>query len=152
MKNVIISCIGTLIVSFALSCGNTEKANPNDLINNPNSADGNVDMKNLPAFEFETEEHDFGRIIQGEQVSFMFKFKNAGKSDLVISGTSVTCGCTVADYPKNPIKPGEQGVITVSYNSDGKTGMQNKHITISANTQPNSKVLSIRAEVVVPEQ
>ncbi|HOY32685.1 MAG TPA: DUF1573 domain-containing protein [Bacteroidales bacterium] len=140
------------IVFFAslmfFSCGNDTDKISTELVNNPNSASGNVDLSKLPVFQFNTEEHDFGRISEGEKVSFTFKFKNSGKSDLIISDAKATCGCTVADYPKTPIKPGEESGISISFNSEGRRGIQNKSVTLVANTQPNTKVLTIKAEIV----
>jgi len=131
------------------ACSNNNETISTDLVNNPNSATGNNDMSNLPVFKFTSEEHDFGRISEGEKVSYTFKFKNTGKSDLIISSAKATCGCTVADYPKTPIKPGAESGISVSFNSEGKKGIQNKTITLVANTQPNTKVLTIKAEIVI---
>jgi hypothetical protein len=85
--------------------------------------------------------------LQGETVSYPFKFKNSGKSDLIIADVSTSCGCTVPSYPKEPIHPGQDGVIKVSFNSAGKHGFQNKSIVIVANTQPNTVILRIKAEV-----
>ncbi|HNZ42480.1 MAG TPA: DUF1573 domain-containing protein [Bacteroidales bacterium] len=130
------------------SCGNNTDTLNTDLVNNPNTADGKADMSGLPAFDFVTEEHDFGRITDGEKVSFTFKFKNSGKSDLIISEAKATCGCTVADYPRTPIKPGAESGISVSFNSEGRKGIQHKTVTLVANTQPSTKVLTIKAEVV----
>ncbi|HOV10609.1 MAG TPA: DUF1573 domain-containing protein [Bacteroidales bacterium] len=130
------------------SCGNNSETINTDLVNNPNTAGGKSDLSSLPAFEFITEEHDFGRITDGEKVSFTFKFKNSGKSDLIISEAKATCGCTVADYPRTPIKPGAESGISVSFNSEGRKGIQNKTVTLVANTQPSTKVLTIKAEVV----
>jgi len=141
-----------LISIFCLmlsACSNNNDTISTDLVNNPNSATGNNDMSNLPVFKFTSEEHDFGRISEGEKVSYTFKFKNTGKSDLIISSAKATCGCTVADYPKTPIKPGAESGISVSFNSEGRKGIQNKTITVVANTQPNTKVLTIKAEVVI---
>lgn len=130
------------------SCGNNTDTLNTDLVNNPNTADGKADLSGLPAFDFVTEEHDFGRITDGEKVSFTFKFKNSGKSDLIISEAKATCGCTVADYPRTPIKPGAESGISVSFNSEGRKGIQHKTVTLVANTQPSTKVLTIKAEVV----
>jgi len=130
------------------SCGNNTDTINSNLVNNPNTADGKTDMSGLPAFDFVTEEHDFGRITDGEKVSFTFKFKNSGKSDLIISEAKATCGCTVADYPRTPIKPGAESGISVSFNSEGRKGIQHKTVTLVANTQPSTKVLTIKAEVV----
>ena len=85
----------------------------------------------------------------GETVSYPFKFKNTGKSDLIIADVSTSCGCTVTSYNKEPIHPGKEGVIRVSFNSAGKHGYQNKSIVIVANTQPNTFVLRIKAEVMM---
>lgn len=130
------------------SCSNDSKTITTELVNNPNTASGKSDLSSLPAFDFVSEDHDFGRISEGEKVSYTFKFKNSGKSDLIISDAKATCGCTVADYPKTPIKPGEESGIAVSFDSEGKKGIQNKTVTLVANTQPNTKVLTIKAEVV----
>ena len=89
--------------------------------------------------------------VQGEKVSYSFKFKNVGKSDLVITDAHASCGCTIADYPKTPIPANGSGTIDVTFNSEGKTGFQSKTITIIANTQPNTKVLVIKAKIKVPE-
>lgn len=149
MKRIILTSLSIISLAFLISCGNSESQKASELINNPNSAEGTVNMDDLPVFSFENETHDFGRIRQGEVVSFVFKFKNTGKRDLVISGQKATCGCTVADYPHNPVKPGEEGQISVSFNSEGKKGMQTKTVTLTANTQPNTKVLTIKAEVIL---
>jgi hypothetical protein len=121
-----------------------------DVVNNPNSADGNADMGSLPVITFEETLHDFGRIIEGETVSYTFNFKNTGKSDLIIAEVSTSCGCTVPSYPKAPIRPGEPGTVKVAFNSNGKRGFQNKNIVVVSNTQPNTTVIQIKAQVVNP--
>jgi hypothetical protein len=125
---------------------------PSDIVKNPNSADGMIDEGDMPRMDFETDFHDFGRVIQGEKVSFGFKFKNSGKSDLIISSVSSSCGCTVPDFPKTAIKPGESHKIDVKFDSEGRRGFQNKTITISSNSQPGTQVVRIKAEVVLPEE
>ncbi len=130
------------------SCGNPDKGISTDIVKNSNSANGKVQDSDAPKFEFKEETHDFGKLNQGEKVKFSFVFKNVGKSDLIIASASASCGCTIADYPKKPIHSGEEGTIDVSFNSEGKKGMQHKTITVLANTNPNSKQLSIKAEVV----
>ena len=123
---------------------------PADLVNNPNTASGSADKGSLPVIHFEDTEHDFGRIIEGETVSFSFNFTNTGKSDLLIAEVSSSCGCTVPTYPKEPIRPGESGVIKVAFNSNGRRGYQSKSVVVASNTQPNTTVISIRAQVVNP--
>lgn len=119
-----------------------------EVVNNPVSANGNSDIDELPKFEFVNKMHDFGVIIEGEKVSYTFKFKNTGKSDLVISSAKGSCGCTVPKYNKEPLPPGKEGFVEVIFDSSGKNGMQSKTITLMANTQPNSEVLTISGEVV----
>ena len=100
--------------------------------------------------KFEETEHDFGKLIQGETVSYEFQFTNSGKSDLIIVDVSTSCGCTVPSFPKTPIHCGDKGVIKVTYNSSGKHGFQSKNILVVANTQPNTTLLRIKAQVVSP--
>jgi hypothetical protein len=155
MKKIIFIPFLIIVIVFTIGCNNGNKKGQDeqistDLINNPNTADGKTDLSSLPKFQFVEEEHDFGKIIQGEKVSWSFRFKNIGKSDMIISSVKGSCGCTVADFPKKPIPPGEENQITVSFDSEGKRGMQNKTLTVAANTQPNVKILTIKAEIVEP--
>jgi hypothetical protein len=123
---------------------------PADIVNNPNSASGSNDKSALPFMMFEETEHDFGRILEGETVSYSFKFTNKGKSDLIVADVSTSCGCTIPSYPKAPIRPGEEGIIKVAFNSNGKRGYQAKNVVVVANTQPNTTLLRIKAQVVSP--
>jgi hypothetical protein len=152
MRSISIPVICFLLSVICLSCGNgKDRINPSDIVMNPNTASGKVNSDELPVFSFPEEEYDFGRIGQGEVVTHIFKFTNAGRSDLIISNAKASCGCTVADYPKNPVRPGQEAQISVTYDSEGRKGMQSKTVTLSANTQPATKVLTIRAEVILPE-
>lgn len=119
-----------------------------DVVHNPVTADGNNNTGSLPEFEFSNKTHDFGVIIEGEKVSYTFKFRNSGKTDLVISSAKGSCGCTVPKYNKEPVPSGQEGFIEVIFDSSGKSGMQSKTITVIANTQPNTEVLTITGEVV----
>lgn len=119
-----------------------------DLIQNPYSAEGDEDGEQMPKMSFDCDMHDFGRITEGESIAYSFHFRNDGKRDLVISGCNASCGCTVADYPKGRIAPGEDGYVTVSFNSRGKVGMQYQEVTVNSNAQPSRKVLKITAQVI----
>ena len=123
---------------------------PADVVTNPKTASGDEDMSSLPVIKLEETEHDFGRIIEGETVSYSFNFKNAGKSDLIIADVSTSCGCAVPSYPKTPVRPGESGSIKITFNSNGKRGYQSKNILVVANTQPNTTLMIIKAQVVNP--
>lgn len=130
----------------------TEKISP-DVVNNPATAQEGVapDANAVPEFTFETDNHHFGEIMQGEKVTYAFKFKNTGKAPLVISSASATCGCTVPEYTKSPVAPGDEGFITVTFDSSGKSGMTSKSVTLIANTIPNTKVLTVSADIQVPK-
>lgn len=152
MKIYILLISIIIITIFVSSCGNKKKIDEpvsTDIVNNTNTADGNT-KGNLPVFDFEKKEHNFGKIIEGEKVSYAFKFKNTGNADLIITAADASCGCTIPEYPKKPLSPGEEGVVKVLFNSSSRKGIQNKTITIIANTQPSTVVLKIKAMVVQP--
>lgn len=118
-----------------------------DLIKNPNSAEGYNVSQPMPKMVFDSEMHDFGRISQGESISYSFHFTNQGNSDLVISGCTASCGCTVADYPRGRIAPGGEGYVTITFNSRGKMGQQYQEVTVSSNAQPSKIVLKVVSQV-----
>jgi len=98
--------------------------------------------------QFDKMMHDFGTINEGDKVETTFSFTNTGKSDLIIVDARGSCGCTVPNYPKNtPIAPGESGEIVVSFDSSNKPNMQQKTVTIAANTQSGRETLRIKAMV-----
>jgi len=123
---------------------------PADLVNNPNSATGKAGTGSLPVITFEETDHDFGRIIEGETVSYSFNFTNSGKSDLIIAEVTTSCGCTVPSYSTTPVKPGEKGAIKIAFSSSGRRGYQSKNILVTSNTQPNTTVIRVKAQVVNP--
>ncbi|MEO8150471.1 MAG: DUF1573 domain-containing protein [Bacteroidia bacterium] len=111
-----------------------------------------VENKNQADFKFtETSmEYSYGTIKQGESVTHNFEFTNSGKEPLVITSAHGSCGCTVPDWPKEPIKKGEKGVIKVTFNSAGKMGPQDKTVTINSNAKTNPAVLHIKGNVDKP--
>ena len=147
--------IGFAICIF-VACNSAQKKNsevpdnaiPTDVVNNPATASSDKGTDKTPVFQFAEESHDFGTITQGEKISYAFRFKNTGSGDLVIRAANGSCGCTVPEFPKEAIAPGKEGVIKVTFNSEGKEGAQNKTVTLIANTIPNTKVLTITGDVV----
>lgn len=101
----------------------------------------------LPAFEFAQEEHDFGTINEGDVVEHTFTFKNTGEAPLIIQNAQGSCGCTVPTWPKEPIPVGGTGEIVAKFDSKGKPNIQNKTVTITANTWPKQTRLRIKANV-----
>ena len=98
--------------------------------------------------KFEKTEHDFGTINEGDIVDTVFSFKNSGKSELIITSAKGSCGCTVPEWPKEPIMPGEEGLIRVKFNSDKKPNLQQKTITLVTNTEQGKEILKIKAQVI----
>lgn len=98
-------------------------------------------------FKFEKETNDFGKIPQGKPVSFDFKFTNVGDQPIIISNVETTCGCTVSKYTTTPIKKGEVGVITATFNA-ASAGSFTKPLTVKSNAKTPVKYLYIKGEVV----
>lgn len=78
---------------------------------------------------------DMGKINEGQVVDISYRFKNTGTKPLVIKNVNVSCGCTVAEKPEQPIAPGKEGIIKASFNSSGKPGPNSKSIMVYANTE-----------------
>lgn len=103
-----------------------------------------------PILTFEEGSHDFGKLKQGESVQYSFLFKNTGKTPLIITNATATCGCTIPEIPKDPIKPGEEGAIKVIFNSAGKIGIQDKIITVTSNANPAVSEVHLIGEITQP--
>lgn len=134
-----------LFFSFLLivACGQNKDQLPTDMVK--------IDKKNLPEIKFEEEVHDFGKITQGEKVSHNFRFTNTGKGNLIISNAYGSCGCTVPEIPKQPIPPGKGSFIRVTFDSEGKSGIVSKEISILTNCMPNKRVIKVKADIFVPQ-
>ena len=101
------------------------------------------------AIQFPVIAHDFGKVKQNTENKYVFNFTNTGKEPLLISDAKGSCGCTVPEYPKEPIAPGATGEIKVVYKPGGQQGNQNKTVTVTANTDPPQTLLNISADVQV---
>lgn len=100
-----------------------------------------------PEITFEKDIHDFGKIKQYGNATTEFKFTNTGNAPLIISNCKGSCGCTVPEWPRTPIAPGESAVITVKYDSK-RTGPINKSVNVTSNAvNTPSKVLRIKGHI-----
>lgn len=130
-----------------LSCKN----DPSSKVNQTNLEEAkhrDYEIKYLnPVMAFENVEHDFGTLNEGDIVETVFKFTNTGKKELIISKAKATCGCTVPEWPKQPILPGETGEIKVKFNSYKKPNKQNKVVTLTTNTENGIEKVTIKAFV-----
>lgn len=104
---------------------------------------------NLPktSIKFNKTEHSFGNIVQNSENKYSFTFRNTGVEPLVISNAKGSCGCTVPNYPKEPVLPGATATIDIVYSPGMQSGSQNKTVTITANTDPIQTTLNITANV-----
>jgi hypothetical protein len=155
--NLLFNLLSGTVILIAVSCNSEtkkeESAISSDVINVPATASGKpVEAGSAPMIVFNEEEHNFGKITQGEKVSYSFVFKNTGGSDLVISSAQGSCGCTIPSFPKEAIKSGQEGKIDVVFDSSGKSGMVQKTVTLVTNCSPSTRVLTISSTIDVPEE
>jgi hypothetical protein len=148
MNKIVFIGIASIFALASCNAGNQEQVT-SEAIENPISADSRekVDTKSLPEITFDKDFHDFGKISEGEKVTYSFRFKNTGKGDLIVQTASGSCGCTVPEIPEKPLSPGETSFIKVQFNSEGRTGIQEKQVTVITNTIPNTNIIRIKAEV-----
>jgi hypothetical protein len=95
---------------------------------------------------FDKIEHDYGTIEKGSDGNCVFTFTNQGQKPLVLSNVRASCGCTVPQWPREPIAPGEQGEIKVKYNTN-IAGNFNKTITINSNATNSMVMLRVKGQV-----
>jgi len=125
MKKILILCAVIIGFAFTASAQDNQKAE----------------------FKFNEEKHDFGKIPQGTPVTTIFEFTNVGTEPLILTNVQPTCGCTIADYTKTPVKAGEKGQIKITYNAAAAYPF-NKGITVTSNAKTPTKILYIVGEVV----
>ncbi len=148
-------CAIALTISF-MACKNDGKSiqegsaqTTADLINNSVTSDMPVDSINVAKMVFAEKTFNFGTAKEGDKITHTFKFKNEGKVPLLIRDAHSTCGCTVPEFPKDPIPVGGVGEINVTFNTAHKEGAQKKPIIISANTFPVEETyVTIEGEVI----
>ncbi len=152
--------IGLAVLSFfvfACSSENGERVETerstrlDEFIRIPTDEDGNVDPEEMPRIQFAEDHFKYDTLQEGEQVEHSFTFTNKGSSSLLISSVKSSCGCTVADYPKEPVAPGEEGEIRATYNSIDKDGPQINEITIYSNAYPSQHSLTLSGFVLPKE-
>jgi len=126
-----------LIAVFAVSCLNTTDKEKSAA--NVDAVKATVDTANFTSIQWIDSAKKLGKIVEGQNVQVNFKFKNTGDKPLIIQSVSPSCGCTVADYPKNPIAPGEEAEISGSFDSKGREGFQRKTISVMTNTKGSQR-------------
>jgi hypothetical protein len=122
-----------------------------DIIRSPVTANQPLDTSNVAKITFSEETFDFGEVNEGETVAHDFLFTNTGKAPMIISNARSTCGCTVPEWPREPIPPGGTGVISVRFDTNGRPDKQSKPVTITANTYPATSRVYIKGFVRAKE-
>jgi hypothetical protein len=143
MKKIILLTLGLALT--VVSCKDNSASSQ---IDKENAAliDNNKATGEFPSIKFDRIVHDFGNIANNEAVTTEFELTNTGKADLIIINASASCGCTVPEYQKTPIKPGESSKITVKFQT-GAEGQQQKTVTLVTNTEKAEETLTIKANV-----
>lgn len=140
MKKLFIIAVAGLAISLsACNSNKSSQENTQDSVS--------ADSSGTATIVFESPVYDFGKATDGDKVSHDFTFTNTGTSPLIITNASASCGCTVPDYPHEPIAPGASGVIKVVFDTSGKVGIQNKQVIIASNAATPSTELFIKGEV-----
>jgi uncharacterized protein DUF1573 len=147
MKKITIICIALLSLTI-ISC--KEKATSKVKSTNLETAKERDEKINVGTamIEFDKTEFNFGKVTEGEIVKGTFVVSNKGETDLLILDAKASCGCTVPEWPKKPIKPGESADIKFEFNTKGKKGNQTKTITLQTNTEKITERLIIKGTVL----
>lgn len=148
MKKVVLALAFVISASVLISCGKSNATSKvkKENIENAEKRDNEI-SQGAPTISFDKETHDFGTVKEGEIVKTTFVVTNTGKTDLIITHAQASCGCTVPEWPKEAIKPGDTGNIEVSFNTSGRVNKQSKSITLTTNTEKGREIIKISGMV-----
>ena len=131
MRKLITGC---LLVALFAACSGGDRKSP---ALSPGTANtpATVDTTHFTTIEWLDSAKDYGKIPEGQKLDVAFRFRNTGNMPLVIGRVQPSCGCTVAEQPREPIAPGAEGQIKASFNSEGRVGVNHKTLLVTANTK-----------------
>lgn len=136
---------------IAIACGKENAANKIKESNLETALTRDAEIKKGgPTIEFDATEYDFGTVNEGDIVETTFKLTNTGKTNLIITDAKASCGCTVPEWPRGAVKPGDEAEIKVKFNTSGKPNRQIKSITLYTNTDKGRETLKLKG-VVTPK-
>ncbi len=153
MKKIL---FGLFAIALVTGCDQADKSakegsakQDSTIAQNVNSeTNSESDPANFTTIEWlDTQERDLGKIKEGQKLEVSFRFKNTGTKPLIISKVWAQCGCTVAETPKEPYAPGQEGVIKATFDSQGKPGLNQKEVYANTNTDPVTNVLIFKVDV-----
>jgi len=143
MRTLSGSLFALLAVSVLVSCHGSDAPNP---------AAALTDSTKFTTIQWlDSTYRDFGTIAEGQQLDVAFRFRNTGRTPLVIARVQPSCGCTIAEQPKEPIAPGAEGQIRATFNSAGRPGVNHKTLFVTANTK-GTQNYSLQFSVVVDKK
>lgn len=139
----------TVLVALMASCNNstTKQSSTSEDPSVVPTTEVAADTANKGKLEFSEKAFDFGTVKEGDVVEHTFKFTNTGKAPIILSQVSASCGCTTPNYTKDPVLPGKEGEIKVSFNSAGQVGKQQKIVTVLSNAENNVLTVQIKGTV-----
>lgn len=144
-KNVLILLI-VAITAFSCKRGVSTTKISKEKLEQAQSRDASI--KGAPEVTFDKTVFDYGTVNEGAIIETTFKVKNTGESDLIIMNAKASCGCTAPTWPKDPIKPGEEGEIKVKFDTNGQTNKQSKTVTLITNTIKGSEAVKVSGMVI----
>ncbi|MEM1359446.1 MAG: DUF1573 domain-containing protein [Bacteroidota bacterium] len=158
MKPSLFSVLTLAIFCLLFSCESAPADAPTEAVDalGPNAAiirspvdqgTDQVDSSKLARMAFSSLDYNFGEVRAGAEITHQFPFTNDGGVPLLITQARSSCGCTVSEYPEEPIAPGESGAVSVVFNTKNKSGGQRKAVTITANTYPATTTIYMTGTV-----
>ncbi len=139
--------MGWVAVAVLAACNQPVQKNETNSEETLVTTDSLSNAEKSGTIEFAETAYDFGTVKEGTVVDHVFMFKNTGKAPVILSQVSASCGCTTPDYTREPILPGKEGEIKVSFNSQGQVGKQQKIVTISSNASNKVTTVQIKGTV-----
>jgi hypothetical protein len=136
--------VGLCILCALVSCNIRNTKNNQDV----QAAGLNQHFSDSTTVQMIDSVYNFGKVTDGENVVFSYRFRNTGKNPLIVSSATASCGCTVPEKPEEPIKPGETGFLKIVFNSKGRVGEVHKEVNVVSNAYPQFPVLQLIGEVV----
>jgi len=151
MNKILLTGMLAGILAFHTSCNTkqtSEIKSEESYETNESTIQTPIDSTLFAAIKFDEREFSFGDAAQGQVLTHTFAFTNTGKSSLLIQNAVASCGCTVPQWPKESVAPGQKGSITVEFNSKNMTGQVKKTVTVTANTLPPTSQVSFTANIL----
>lgn len=150
MKKRFYTLLFLLAVMWLTACRNHKNPYENNLHLQPSYL-AQIDIQNYTTIEWLDTLKDFGTIREGDSVQLAFRFRNTGKKPLFLSNVKTSCGCTVTSFPEKPLFPGDEGVLTATFNSSGHPGATRKSIMATSNTNNGTEHALVFTGTVLPD-